>query len=539
MTYCINSDCPSPKNPSTARQCLACGTALLLRDRYRVSGALGKGGFGTTFLAHDEGLPGCPPCVIKQLQPTAEAPHVMQMARDLFAREAKILGKIGNHPQIPRLLDYFEARTDFFLVQEYIHGSTLQKEVKTRGAFSEAGTKQFLSEILPVMQYIHRNQVIHRDIKPANLIRRDADKRLVLIDFGAVKDKVNPVKANEESGHTALTAYAVGTPGYAPPEQMAMRPVYASDIYAIGVTCLYLLTAKSPKEMSYDPQSGEILWQEHVKVSEHFAGVLSKMLEISVRHRYSSADAILRDLDLEPYLASLAQNMAIPTTAPKEVEPNSQPTFNSDDTASVLGLDDSQSGVSPSARMAAAIRARRERRRNTKRTTNYPVSPRRPSGNLLSSSSSQSGPFSGDKKITPEAVQNAYERGHRDFSLQPLSRLNLQRMTLSGASFAGAQLTDCNLQGTELINSNFSKADLRNCNLRNTKLSNAYMGEANLENSDLRGADLNRCNLTGANLKGVNLCGADLTNAALTDKQLSVAKTNWSTIYPNGRRGLR
>ncbi|MEM9805054.1 MAG: serine/threonine-protein kinase [Cyanobacteria bacterium P01_D01_bin.56] len=536
MTYCINSECPNPKNPSTARQCLACGSELLLRDRYRVSGALGKGGFGTTFLAHDEGLPGCPPCVIKQLRPTAEAPHVMQMARDLFAREAKILGKIGNHPQLPRLLDYFEACQDFFLVQEYIHGSTLQKEVKTRGSFSEAGVKQFLSEILPVMQYVHRNEVIHRDIKPANLIRRDADKRLVLIDFGAVKDKVNHVKANEESGHTALTAYAVGTPGYAPPEQMAMRPVYASDIYAIGVTCLYLLTGKSPKEMSYDPQTGEILWQAHVKVSEHFAGVLSKMLEISVRHRYSSADAILRDLDLEPYLDSLAQNMAIPTAVPKETEPTSQPNLNSDEAASILGLDDSQSNVSPSARLAAAIRARRQRR-NTKPS---PVSPYRASNNLLSNSSSQSGPFSGQtKKITPEAVQRAYERGHRDFSLQPLGGLNLQRMNLSGASFAGAQLSDCNFQGTDLTNTNLSKAELRQCNLKNAKLSNAYMGEVNLENSDLRGANLSRSNLVGANLQGVNLCGADLTGANLTEEQLAATKTNWSTVYPNGRRGLR
>lgn len=316
-----------------------------------------------------------------------------------------------------------------------------------------------------------------------------------------------------------------------------MRPVYASDIYAIGVTCLYLLTAKSPKEMSYDPQSGEILWQEHVKVSDHFANVLSKMLEISVRHRYSSADAILRDLDLEPYLDSLAQNMAIPTNAPKDVEPSSQPSFNSDETAAMLGLDDSQSGASPSARMAAAIRARRERRQNTKPS---PVAPRRSSSNLLSNSSSQSGPFSGQgKKITPEAVQKAYERGHRDFSLQPLARLNLQRIVLNGASFAGAQLTDCNLQAADLTNVNMSKADLRQCNLKNAKLANAYMGEANLENADLRGANLSRSNLTGANLKGVNLCGADLTGATLTDSQLATTKTNWSTIYPNGRRGLR
>ncbi|MGD1949786.1 MAG: pentapeptide repeat-containing protein, partial [Leptolyngbyaceae cyanobacterium] len=310
-----------------------------------------------------------------------------------------------------------------------------------------------------------------------------------------------------------------------------------SDIYAIGVTCLYLLTAKSPKEMSYDPQSGEILWQQHVKVSDHFAGVLSKMLEISVRHRYSSADAILRDLDLEPYLASLAQNMAIPTNTPKDAGPVSQPSFNSDDTATVLGLDDSQSLASPSARMAAAIRARRERRQNTKPS---PIAPRRSSGNLLSTSSSQSGPFSGHgKKITPDAVQRAYGRGHRDFSLQPLSRLNLQRMTLSGASFAGAQLRECNLQGADFTNANFSKADLRQCNLKNAKLSNAYMGASNLENSDLRGANLSRSNLTGANLRGVNLCGADLTGANLTEDQLATTKTNWSTVYPNGRRGRR
>ena len=188
--------------------------------------------------------------------------------------------------------------------------------------------------------------------------------------------------------------------------------------------------------------------------------------------------------------------------------------------------------------MAAAIRARRERRQNTKLSS--PVSPRRPAGNLLSSSSSQSGPFSGHgKKITPDAVQKAYGRGHRDFSLQPLSRLNLQRMTLSGASFAGAQLSDCNLQGADLTNVNLSKADLRQSNLKNAKLTNAYMGEANLENSDLRGANLSRSNLVGANLKGVNLCGADLTGANLTEDQLAATKTNWSTIYPNGRRGLR
>jgi serine/threonine-protein kinase len=320
--------------------------------------ALGRGGFGATFLARDELLPGKPPCVIKQLRPSAEAPHILEMARELFKREAKILGMIGNHPQLPRLLDYFESGQEFFLVQEYINGLTLQQEVKRGGPFTEAGVKQFLSEILAMVQYVHDNHVIHRDIKPANIIRRDQDKKLVLIDFGAVKDKVNPAQA-ANSDQTALTAYAIGTPGYAPPEQMAMRPVYASDIYALGVTCVYLLSARAPKDLNYDPTTGELLWREHVHISDHFAGVLQKMLEISLSIATRPWQAIHRDLDLEPYMESLAQNMAFPTASGRPTNGYSNGHGPVSSSSPYAGI--SHSGGSPSARMAAAIRARRER----------------------------------------------------------------------------------------------------------------------------------------------------------------------------------
>ncbi|MBC7968883.1 MAG: protein kinase, partial [Verrucomicrobia bacterium] len=133
MSYCLNPACPNPENSNTVNQCAACGTNLLMRDRYRVLQALGQGGFGATFVAKDESLPGSPYCVIKQLRPVTTSFHVLQMARDLFQREAKTLGKIGNHPQIPRLLDYFEVNREFYLVQEYVSGSTLQQEVKRSG----------------------------------------------------------------------------------------------------------------------------------------------------------------------------------------------------------------------------------------------------------------------------------------------------------------------------------------------------------------------------------------------------------------------
>ncbi|MEL6352446.1 MAG: serine/threonine-protein kinase [Cyanobacteria bacterium J06627_28] len=504
MTYCIATGCAKPKNATAARICASCGSHLWVRDRYRVLGALGRGGFGATFLARDQSLPGSPPCVIKQLRPTTEVPTLLDMARNLFQREASILGKIGNHPQLPRLLDYFEMDKEFYLVQEYVSGSTLQKEVKKGGPFTETGVKQFLSEILPVVQYIHSNQIIHRDIKPANLIRREQDKQLVMIDFGAVKDKVTQT-STEGSDQTALTAYAIGTPGYAPPEQMAMRPVYASDLYAIGVTCVYLLTGKSPKDLPYDPQTGELRWQELVSVSGHFASVMTKLLDISVHKRYQMADDVLRDLDMEPYLKSLAQNMAFATAdmvkeaAVKEAETDRR--------------------VSPSSRMAAAIRARKERR--TKNDSSYKGVERRQS-----------------KQVTPASLRENYEKGHRDFSNQVLSQLDLHKQVLAGARFAKATLRKTNLLGADLSNTHWGQANLTQAILKNAKLAGAYLGSANLADADLRGANLTRAVLEDANLTGANLCGADLTGATITEEQLATARTNWATVQVNGKRSL-
>lgn len=235
MSYCLNSTCQSPENPNSVAQCQSCGSPLQkLRDRYRVTQALAQGGFGATFLAQDDSLPGQPWCVIKQLRPSINTPDILPMARELFAREAQTLGKIGNHPQVPRLLDYFETDREFYLVQEFVNGLTIQQEIKRKGPMSEAGIKQFLSEILGILKYIHSQQVIHRDIKPNNLIRRSEDGRLVLIDFGAVKNQVSKTYSSQIE-NTTLTAFSVGTNGFAPPEQIAMRPVYASDIYAVEV----------------------------------------------------------------------------------------------------------------------------------------------------------------------------------------------------------------------------------------------------------------------------------------------------------------
>jgi len=509
MSYCLNPTCTHPENPADTKRCQSCGTQMSkLRDRYRVIKALARGGFGATFLAKDDGLPGEPSCVIKQLRPSVNAPEVLHMARELFEREARTLGRIGDHPQVPRLLDYFEENQQFYLVQEYISGLTLQQEVRRSGPFSEAGVRQFLSEIMPMLQYIHGQQVIHRDIKPANLIRRSQDCQLVLIDFGAVKNQAN-LTPTSQSEHTTLTSYAVGTPGFAPPEQLAMRPVYASDIYAVGITCIYLLSGKSPRDFDYNPTTGEMLWQAHVQISDHLKTVMKKMLEASVRYRYQSAEEVLRAIELEPYLDSLARGMAAKASVAK----------------SPIRPADESSHKPHVVQMAEAIRARRAKPAGanmhsgttsgelltTKQTT---------TGTPKTQSSTRQQPKA-TTKLNTDSLLRAYINGKRDFSLHELSLLDLNQADLSGANFHSSKLDSVNLQGANLFDSDFSRASLSRANLKRSNLCKAYLSHANLEAADLRGADLSYAYLVNANLRGANLCGANLTGAKVSEEQLN------------------
>ncbi|MGA7934570.1 MAG: serine/threonine-protein kinase [Kovacikia sp.] len=287
-----------------------CGSEERFRDRYEILKILGRGGFGITFLAKDARLPGQPLCVIKQLCPKVSDPKALQQAHRRFEREAKTLSKLGSHAQIPQLLDYFEVDGEFYLIQEYVRGNTLTKDVKRFGPLSEIAVKQFLFEFLPLLQYVHDNHVIHRDIKPPNIIRCKDDGRLVLIDFGAVKEKIAQVSDGSSALRHSTTQF-VGTVGFASPEQLASRPIYSSDIYALGVTCLYLLTGKPPLEFDYEFISGELRWKDHLTVSEHFGNILTKMLKVAPRDRYQSPKEILRALELEPYLDNLVYCMNI------------------------------------------------------------------------------------------------------------------------------------------------------------------------------------------------------------------------------------
>ncbi|MFZ9736381.1 MAG: protein kinase domain-containing protein [Prochlorotrichaceae cyanobacterium] len=263
----------------------------ILMNRYQLIKVLGRGGFGVTALAQDSQLPGKPYCVIKQLRPQVQDQDTFIRARHRFQREAKTLANLGGHAQIPMLLNYFEQQGQFFLVQEFIPGQTLTQKVKVEGPLPEPVVLSFLQNILPVLDYVHQHGVIHRDLKPSNIMQCNQDDRLVLLDFGAMKSAL----ASEETS-LQITRQFIGTPGFAPPEQQQLRPCFASDLYALGMTCLFLLSGHWPQSFSWDKRRQCIQWTEKISVSQPFASILNHLLMTDLTQRYRSVEEVLNSL---------------------------------------------------------------------------------------------------------------------------------------------------------------------------------------------------------------------------------------------------
>lgn len=284
-----------PKTPinsevSNTRRATEIGS--LLNERYRILRILSQGGFGQTFIAEDINLPSNPQCVVKQLKPMTNDPYTWKESRRLFFTEAEVLERLGRHDQIPGILAYFEENQEFYLVQEYIEGQTLNEEISRGKRLAETQVTSILHDILKILEFVHQQNIIHRDVKPSNLIRRKQDQKLVLIDFGAVK-QVESSTLEE----TVMTATMIGTPGYAPSEQFAGKPSFSSDIYAVGMIGIQGLTGISPRELRQNSNGGEIFWRDNAQVSDELAAILDKMVCYDCTKRYQSATEVLQALD--------------------------------------------------------------------------------------------------------------------------------------------------------------------------------------------------------------------------------------------------
>lgn len=288
----------------------------LLDGRYQVLQVLSAGGFGETYIAEDTRRPGNPRCVVKLLKPASNDPGYLQTVRRLFKSEAETLEQLGNHDQIPRLLAYFEENQKFYLVQEFIIGHSLATELQPGRYWTENQVIALLKDVLGILAFVHSYGVIHRDLKPGNLIRRTSDSKLVLIDFGAVK-QIRTQIAMEPSQMPATVA--IGTPGYMPSEQGAGRPQPNSDIYALGIIAIQALTQLYPTQLPNDPRTGELVWQPQAQVSPGLASIVSKMVRYDYRTRYQSAAEVLQVLN-ELTLASSVPPTQLPSNSPLPVE---------------------------------------------------------------------------------------------------------------------------------------------------------------------------------------------------------------------------
>ena len=271
---------------------------------YQLLRPLGAGNFGDTFLAIDLKTFNQRHCVVKRLRIDSHySPEIIAGIKKAFEREAKVLEDLGvKSGNIPCLYDYFSLTvTDpqlhtpqefYYLVQQYIEGEDLKKELEQQGRFSEAKVLALLNSILPVLKFIHKNDVIHRDIKPSNIVRSQAkaeDNKFYLIDFGAVKQVI------EGKIYTTETSIVFGTPAYAPLEQSRGEKVdYSSDLYALAASCVQLLTGEFPKDSRVNQLWN---WRKYPHISEHLGEILKRMLQEDPRSRFQSAQEVMEALN--------------------------------------------------------------------------------------------------------------------------------------------------------------------------------------------------------------------------------------------------
>lgn len=303
---------PVPANtPVPASTPAPASTQKTIGGRYQIVKVLGAGGFGETYIAQDTQRPGKPQCVVKQLRPAFKDAKHLKLARRLFQLEAEVLERLGQHKQIPTLLAYFEEGEEFYLVQEFINGHPLDEELLIGRQIPESDAIEMMLEILEILEFVHAQNVIHRDIKPGNIIKRHADNKLVLIDFGAVKE-INTQLMMEGEGQSRFTV-GIGTQGYALNEQCAGRPRFNSDIYAVGMMGIQALTGLPPSQLPQDSETGEILWAFKTQASQELIEALNKMVCYDFRQRYQTV------LEVKAALLKLNQNFSTQSVFPEEL----------------------------------------------------------------------------------------------------------------------------------------------------------------------------------------------------------------------------
>ncbi len=286
--------CDHQGNPPQNLFCIHCGLPLGEEEKfirhYQILKTLGRGGMGITYLACDRRIPfngKTPPKLLVLKEMNTDLIQIPK-ARELFEREARILKSI-NHPNIPKYYDFFWEDNQKYLAMELIHGQNLEQLIYQKGPITEKQALNWILQLCEIIKYLHslNPPLIHRDIKPANLMLRHVDQKIILLDFGAVKEIGTPLGTR------------IGAEGYSSPEQHLGQAYPQSDLYAIGPTLIFLLTGENPLKY-LQPQGKEynFLLTNVPNISENLAKIINKICQVQLKNRYQNIDILIHDLKL-------------------------------------------------------------------------------------------------------------------------------------------------------------------------------------------------------------------------------------------------
>lgn len=289
-----------------------------MHHRYKVLQVLNSGAFGQVYLTQDTLDPTRSQCAIKYYFSDLNYPHLVKTSRRIFLNEAEYLKRLGVHPQIPQFLNCFEENRGFFLVQDYIAGTSLNQELSIARHSDPiervAQVVYLLWDLLPVLHFIHQQNIIHGDIKPNNIMRRSKDGKVVLIDFGAAQFLPNsPSPASKFATFPTYLTTASSPSGYLAAEQLQGKPTMSSDLYSVGIMALEWLTGLDVTHFQPHPKTYEIQWQAWTDHNppppylESLVAILRRLVRYHPENRYATAAEVLKEL--EPLRSQASQSL--------------------------------------------------------------------------------------------------------------------------------------------------------------------------------------------------------------------------------------
>lgn len=306
-----NSTASSPEEEVKALNTLAAqikdATAgSILSNRYVIGRVIGKGGFGTTYLAYDALV--CRKIAIKEYFPygiaqrTSENADVSVLSEDnaqafelgaeKFYNESKLVSRFNGNPNIVGVFDCFYENNTVYMAMEYLSGRTLKEYIREHGVLSVAQALYVAKIVTGALVVAHSASILHRDISPDNIIVCD-DGNIKLIDFGAARQVV----AEHSQSFSVILK-----PGFAPPEQYSKKGNQGAwtDVYSVGTTLYYMLTGDIPEDPSARFDHDDTFRENNFNVDPALWEVITKATKLKAEDRYRDAYELKRALDLIP-----------------------------------------------------------------------------------------------------------------------------------------------------------------------------------------------------------------------------------------------